>query len=619
MSTVEDMKLNGGTESPESLATYRSASGDTPTWSEIVKRLLIWGIFLAVLYAIRSFFFVVFFTFLFSYIALTLVGCVMNRLPADRNQPALRRLVTLGVFIITPLVLLVVGFFVIPRLVVQGQRMVGWLSRLDPEAEVAHFAEKYVGPSEFREQFGGPDDARYQKALAEFRTTGQSHVAEYLDFPNLEAWVEGSFGRQFADAQAARTKARLLSEGPSSQEFENWFVTVKAPQLKAESHDQSSEKRGAHDKKDSLVSAAATASPEQLLRQARHDPATVAALQQEWVAATVAAELAAARQSAAYQDQLRAHYDELRSRSPKVLPYSFDEFLKLQTARAKGPKEFGEAMQSLEGAPHYGDAELRADFEAAKKHELFLAWWGSSSLAKMVRRPLESGGIDTGRLDRYLASTLDVPLDLGTALLLSFFICIDFPTLRRGIKRLRETWLRPVYDELAPALTSLGTLVGRAMQAQGLIAFCNATVIFIALTVFGVEHAALLASAVFVLCLVPTLGMIIAWGLLAAVALIQPGGGLGLVLKVTAAVIFVVALETFVFSPRILGRMMELHPVLIIALLPLAQYFFGVWGLILATPVAVFLIHDVIFGNVAKEKVPTDEAAPITAFAESQK
>ena len=40
--------------------------------------------------------------------------------------------------------------------------------------------------------------------------------------------------------------------------------------------------------------------------------------------------------------------------------------------------------------------------------------------------------------------------------------------------------------------------------------------------------------------------------------------------------------------------MMELHPVLIIAILPLAQYFFGVWGLILATPVTVYVIHVVI-------------------------
>jgi predicted PurR-regulated permease PerM len=343
------------------------------------------------------------------------------------------------------------------------------------------------------------------------------------------------------------------------------------------------------------------------------------ALQQQWIAGAVAAELAAARQSSTYLDQLRQHYDDLRARSPKVFPYSFDDFLKLEAARAKGAKEFGNAVQAIQGAPQYDDAKLQADFEAAKRHELFLAWWGSSSLAKVVRRPLESGGIDADRLDRYLASTLDVPLALSTALLLSFFICIDFPRLRRGFERLRGTWLRPVYDELAPALSSLGILVGRAMQAQGLIALCNSAVIFIALSIFGVEHAALLASAVFILCLVPTLGMILAWGLLAVVALVQPGGGFGLVLKVTAAVVLVLLLETFVFSPRILGKMMEVHPVLIIALLPLAQYFFGVWGLILATPVAVFVIQEVIFGNEAREKNASPEAVASIDVAAHQK
>jgi predicted PurR-regulated permease PerM len=88
--------------------------------------------------------------------------------------------------------------------------------------------------------------------------------------------------------------------------------------------------------------------------------------------------------------------------------------------------------------------------------------------------------------------------------------------------------------------------------------------------------------------------MIIAWALIVAVALLQPGGGLGLALQASAAVLCVVLLEAFVFSPRILGKMMELHPVLIIALLPVAQYFFGIWGLILATPVAVYVIHVLI-------------------------
>jgi predicted PurR-regulated permease PerM len=84
--------------------------------------------------------------------------------------------------------------------------------------------------------------------------------------------------------------------------------------------------------------------------------------------------------------------------------------------------------------------------------------------------------------------------------------------------------------------------------------------------------------------------------------------------KVTGAVAIVVALETFVFSPRILGRMMELHPVLIIALLPLAQYFFGVWGLILATPVAVYVIHEVILRRgLPGIDASSEEASPTAA------
>src|SRR5262249_44139156 len=76
-----------------------------------------------------------------------------------------------------------------------------------------------------------------------------------------------------------------------------------------------------------------------------------------------------------------------------------------------------------------------------------------------------------------------------------------------------------------------------------------------------------------------------------------------LALKVSGAVLLVILMETFVFSPRILGKMMELHPVLVTAILPLGQYFFGVWGLILATPVAVYVIYTIIL----REALPGSE------------
>jgi predicted PurR-regulated permease PerM len=201
--------------------------------------------------------------------------------------------------------------------------------------------------------------------------------------------------------------------------------------------------------------------------------------------------------------------------------------------------------------------------------------------------------------------------------LLSLLICIDFPNLKRSLPRLRQTWLRDVYDEMAPALTSLGQLIGRAMHAQGLIALCNAILMFAALKLLGVKLAVLLSSAVFVLCLVPTLGMVLAWALIVVVAFIQPGGGTALALKVSGAVLVVVLMETFVFSPRFLGRMMELHPVLVMAILPLGQYFFGVWGLILATPVVVYVVYTIILREALPGTKPPEKPPPAKVVAEA--
>jgi predicted PurR-regulated permease PerM len=567
---------------------------------ELVKKLAIWGAFLAVLYLARHFFFIAFMTFLFCWLTLAVVGWGMRRLARGQERPGLRRLLTVGVFILVPLVLAGVGGLVAPPLLAQGKRLAGWMNHVDPETEVSRLVEGFVGPAEFRAQYGTPADPRYQKALEEFRQTGVLHVADYQQFPNLEAWVEGGFKKQFADEQRARVRAHLVREGTSSKDFEEWFLQEKVPELQKQAHEEMPAKGQPSAPIDSLVRAAATATPAQLLQQVRHEPGRLVTLRQEWIQDAVEHQVTAALQSPAYQEGFRAYYEKQRAESPRVIPYTFDQYLELQKARSQGQVAFGQAMDRIKpGGRADAEARLRADFEASREHELFKEWWSTSSAAQFVRERLENNLSNAGGgwAEGFLASILSIPPDLATALLLSFFICIDFPRLSSGVQLLRETWLRDVYDEMAPALTRMAHLVGRAMFAQGLIALCNAVCMFLALTLLGVDHAVLLAVATFVLCLVPTLGVVLAWALIVVCALLQPGGGVILALKATGAVLFVMLLEIFIFGPRFLGRAMELHPVLIMAALPLAQYFFGIWGLILATPVAVYVVHVIILGR----------------------
>jgi predicted PurR-regulated permease PerM len=563
----------------------------------LLKKLAIWGLFFLLVYLARDFFFTAFMTFLFCYLTLSFVGWAMKRLSPHQERAWLRRLLTVGVFVVVPLLLFVAGAWLAPRLIEQGHRLGGWLSQVNPETEVAKLFEGYVGPSEFKREYGDPQDERYKKALAAFRASGERHVDAYNKFPSLEAWVEGGFSKSFSETVQSRTRTRLHKEGTSSQEFEQWFLKDKVPELKAQARKQVPDKGRPAAGVPSLVRAAATATPEQLLVQARHDPAILATLRQEWIDDTVEKELAAAKASPAYRDQLQVEYDRLREKSPQAIPYTFDEYIELQTVRPQGRRAFGDALEKIRpSAEHDSEARLQADFEAAKKHELFEHWWSTSSTGRFVRQQLEGhvSGDGAGRVEKIITALINVPVDIATALLLSIFICIDFPNLKRGFRRLQQTWLREVYDEMAPALSELGSLVAKSMHAQGLIALCNAIMIFIALRLLGVEHEFLLSLATFILCLVPTLGATLALVLISTFALLQLGGGPMLALKAAGCVVLVMVVESFVLSPRILGRMMELHPVMSIAILPIAQYFFGVWGLILAIPVAVYVIHVLI-------------------------
>jgi predicted PurR-regulated permease PerM len=110
-------------------------------------------------------------------------------------------------------------------------------------------------------------------------------------------------------------------------------------------------------------------------------------------------------------------------------------------------------------------------------------------------------------------------------------------------------------------------------------------------------------------------GGIFAVVLIVVFSLFQYGGGLGLAIEAGLFATFVSLIESFVTSPRILGQKMDLHPVLLVTVLPLAQYFFGIWGLILATPVAVYVLHVVVLerglpGAIGNEKKSKQEVSP---------
>ena len=80
-------------------------------------------------------------------------------------------------------------------------------------------------------------------------------------------------------------------------------------------------------------------------------------------------------------------------------------------------------------------------------------------------------------------------------------------------------------------------------------------------------------------------------------------------LQVVVAIAIIHLIEGMVLSPRIVGKIGHLHPVLVIGILLVAEHFFGMWGLILGVPVAIYIIRVVVLNSPVPGVYDPDAAA----------
>jgi predicted PurR-regulated permease PerM len=178
------------------------------------------------------------------------------------------------------------------------------------------------------------------------------------------------------------------------------------------------------------------------------------------------------------------------------------------------------------------------------------------------------------------------------ALLFSYLILIDLNRIKAGITRLRTSRVGDFYEEAAPPIARFGMLLGRAIEAQAVIAVVNTVLTLIGLLLLGIPLVAMLSVIVFVCSFVPVLGVLISTTPIVLVAL--NAGGPGLSLAAIALVIVIHAVEAYLLNPIIYGRHMKLNPVLTLIILYVGYHAFGLWGMLLGVPVARYFIHDVI-------------------------
>lgn len=187
----------------------------------------------------------------------------------------------------------------------------------------------------------------------------------------------------------------------------------------------------------------------------------------------------------------------------------------------------------------------------------------------------------------------------GTRAIISFILSLFFILEKRKVKqftvKFRRSKLGFMYNELAYFGNKFLYSFGKVIEAQFLIAFVNCLLSIICLCLMGFPHLFSLAIMIFLLGLIPVMGVIVSLFPLCAIAFTI--GGIVKVIYVIMMVIIVHALEAYILNPKLMSAKVHLPIFYTFAVLIIAEHFLGIWGLILGIPIFMFFL-DLIEVNV---------------------
>ncbi|MEM9988690.1 MAG: AI-2E family transporter, partial [Pseudomonadota bacterium] len=140
-------------------------------------------------------------------------------------------------------------------------------------------------------------------------------------------------------------------------------------------------------------------------------------------------------------------------------------------------------------------------------------------------------------------------------------------------------------------LDDIGVLVRTYISVKTLISFSVAMISFLIMTALGTDFAGFWALIIFAFGFIPIVGAVIAIALPTLLTLIQPDGGLA---KAALTLVLLTAAEQTISSfvePRLMGRSLNLSPLVILLSLATWGTLWGFPGMLLCVPITVtFLI-----------------------------
>ncbi len=212
-----------------------------------------------------------------------------------------------------------------------------------------------------------------------------------------------------------------------------------------------------------------------------------------------------------------------------------------------------------------------------------------------------SGELLAGALDSATSTMVDAALDIAihvVELMLKFLLCL-FATFYLLLESNRfGTWARrivpaPYRQEMATLGGQVDRMLGRFIRGELMLVIIMSVATYISLRLLGVPYALVLAPVAGFLELIPFIGPVMAATPAVLLALVYPSpfGWSPVVNAIVVALVYTVLrhLEDYLIIPNVVGRYVQLNPVLTIFAILAGGALFGISGMLLAIPTAAIL------------------------------
>ncbi|OGI59826.1 hypothetical protein A2814_02395 [Candidatus Nomurabacteria bacterium RIFCSPHIGHO2_01_FULL_38_19] len=180
-------------------------------------------------------------------------------------------------------------------------------------------------------------------------------------------------------------------------------------------------------------------------------------------------------------------------------------------------------------------------------------------------------------------------------ILISFYLSIQ----EKGIENFLRLVTPMKYDNYIVDLWSRSRRkIALWLKGQVVVAIVVAVLVYLVLSLLGIEYALLLAIIAGIAELVPY-GIFVA--LIPAFSLSFISGGIENALMATGAYIIINQFEVFLFTPLIIEKVVGLSPIVIILSILIGFKLAGAWGFILAIPLAIVIME--YLNDIEKNKI----------------